>query len=270
MKPKDLKDAFPPAPKAFHEALERAASRLEEKPFVRRAPALRRSLAVGVALALVGTVAAAAAIGLGDFARKGWHLLEGPAISEQDVTDHMLKVEQQSCTLKAVRAQVTEAMWLGGQLHFAIRVEAADPAKDALLYGQELGTDGEHSDWVFPGGSEADAKPIDEWLPEGKRALLCHDGYRISAVDPAGEQTPLYTWESDWLSQGDSFVMRISTGFTDSESYDWQALVHEDGLLHLEFDLYTDYWQGESEQGMISFSLRPPTEAEMLPGAPQV
>ena len=269
MRPEDLKDAFPPAPRAFHEAIERAAARLEERPRPQRASSLRRALAIGIALVLTGTVAAAAAIGLGDFARRGWHLFEGPAISEQDVADHVLRVEQQSCTLKNVRAEITEAMWLGGQLHFAIRVEATAPEKDALLYGQELGTDGERSDWVFPGGSEENAQPIEEWLPSGKRALICYDGYRISAIDPAGEQTPLYTWESDWLSQTDSFVMRISSGLTDAESYDWQALTHDDGLLHLEFDLYTEYWQGESEQGMIEFCLRPPTEAEMLSGAPE-
>lgn len=264
MKPEDLKDAFSPAPKAFHEALTRSATR-PQTPRARSGRRLRPAALLAAALALVcfSAAAVAATIGFDDFIARGWSLLGGPEVRPSDVDAHELTIESQSCTLETVEAEITQAMWLGGQLHFTVRVTAADPERDALLYAMEVGTDGERADWVFPGGEEAGAMPIDEWTPQGKRALLCSDGYRISALAPGDDQTPLYTWETSWIRQGDAFVLRVSTGVMGEEAYDWQALTHEDGLLHLAFGLYTEYWQGELAEGTLDFAVRPPTAEEM-------
>lgn len=262
MKPEELKDAFSPAPHAFHEALTQSAARLGA-PRARHARRLRRAALLAAALALVCFSAAAAAIGFDDFIARGWSLFGGPEVRPSDVEAHALAIENQSCSLQTVKAEITQAMWLGGQLHFTVQVKAADPARDALLYAMEVGTDGERADWVFPDGQEAGAMPIDEWTPQGKRALLCADGYRISALAPGDDQTPLYTWETAWIRQGDEFVLRVSTAVMGEESYDWQALTYEDGLLHLQFGLYAEYWQGEMEEGTLDFSVRPPTAGEM-------
>lgn len=201
-----LNNAFEPTPEGFHNRLESHLSILRgqeaTKPTRKRARWL--SLALAGALLLGATAFAANRLGVLYFLTER---TSAPADANQ-VLERTVSPIAQSYESDVLTGEIRDAAFMGDMFSICVHVSPKDPEAYALLCEIDIGTDGEHADWVWWKGNVYES--LAEWTPPGKQALV------VSLPDlKLGGYGMAWSW--DWVPEEDGLTFMMEVDVSDME-----------------------------------------------------
>lgn len=218
---KRLDDAFSGTPAGFHLRVEKQLRSLgaaqTKKRRVRLLP-----LVAALLLLLAATAFAASRLGALYFLTER---LAAP-LPAQQVIDHTITPLSQKCEGGMMEADVRDGVLLNNMLSFCVHFAPKDSAY-ALICEGDIGTDGEHADWVWADGKIYES--LAEWAPTGKTPLVV--GLPLVRL---GGYALMRSW--DWVPEGNGVTFFVEVDVSDMpviHETDLKSLAGESGLIEI-------------------------------------
>lgn len=201
-----LDNAFEPTPEGFRGRLEGRLSMLRGQEAAK--PTRKRmrfmSLVLAGALLLGATAYAVSRLGVLYFLTER---TSAPADANQ-VVERAVSPLAQSCESDVLTGEIRDAVFMGDIFSICIHVSPKAPDTYALLCEQSIGTDGEHSQWVWADGAVYES--LEEWTPKGKQALV------VALPDLTLGGYPL-AWSCDYVMEENGVTFLVEVDVSDME-----------------------------------------------------
>ena len=239
-----LDTAFAPTPEVFQSCVEQQLISLQTQETAQPIRRTRWVLLVAALVLLIGMTAfAASRLGVLYFLTERLHVPRDAALIEQQRVSPI----RQSYESEFFTAEIRDAAFLGDDFTICVYVAPKDPASFALLSEQDIGTDGEHMDWVWHSGKIF--RSLAEWTPSGKQALVAH----MPQIKLGG-----YTLlgSCDYVPEGEgiAFILEVDVSTMDI-LYDVfvQDLVQPDGTIEVSVTVQSFIdGSGEADNALIA------------------
>ena len=164
-----LDTAFAPTPEVFQAKLKQLLLSLQTQEAAQPVRRTRWVVLIAALALIIGMTAfAASRPGVLYFLTERLNVPRDAALVEQQMVAPIV----QSYESTLLTAEIRDAAFLGDNFTICVYIAPKDLADFALLCEQDIGTDGEHADWVWQNGKIY--KSLAEWTPQGKQALVAH------------------------------------------------------------------------------------------------